>query len=333
MKNACIVGYGAIGPIHAEAVYRSGQGALYAICDNDPARLRLAAQKYGVRTYGAYAEVLQDKAVEVVHICTPHYLHKDMAVQAMQAGKDVVLEKPAAMDSGELEALWAVQQQTGRKVCLMLQNRTNASVQAMKNLSQDPALGKLIGIEGAMAWHRDAAYYQSGAWRGTWAQEGGGLLINQAVHLIDLFCYLGGGIKTVRASISTKYLDGVIEVEDTADALLGMPGGIRGCFYATNAYNGNKPFRLELQFENALFRYADNRLYKITDIVEIVARDDMDTPGKQYWGTGHQNVIGQFYSSLENGGDYISLADGINTMQALFAFYASAQAGGKEIKL
>lgn len=333
MKNACIVGYGAIGPIHAEAVCRSRLGALYAICDSDPAKLALAAQNYDIRTYGAYSEILQDKAIDVVHICTPHYLHKDMAVQAMLAGKDVVLEKPAAMDSGELEELWAVQQQTGRKVCLMLQNRMNASIQAMKKLSRDPALGKLIGIEGAMTWHRDAAYYRSGAWRGTWAQEGGGLLINQAVHLIDLFSYLGGGIQTVRASISAKYLDDVIEVEDTADALLGMPGGVRGCFYATNAYNGNKPFRLEMQFENALFRYADNRLYKITDTVEVAASDDMDTHGKRVWGTGHQSVIGQFYSSLENGGDYISLEDGINTMRALFAFYASAQAGGKEIKL
>ena len=333
MKNACIVGYGAIGPVHAEAVSCAEGAALYAVCDNDADKLALCRQKYNVRVYGDYAEALADKDVDVIHICTPHYLHRDMAVQAMQAGKDVVLEKPAAMNTAEFAEIQAAQAETGRKVCLMLQNRTNTGIQTLKELAKDPALGKLIGIEGAMTWHRDAAYYQSGLWRGTWAQEGGGLLINQAVHLIDLFSYLGEGIQTVRANISTKYLDGVIEVEDTADALLGMPNGVRGCFYATNAYNGNKPFRIELQFENALFRYADNRLYKITDNVEIIACDNMHMPGKRYWGAGHQCVISQFYHSLENGGGYLSLKDGLNTMKALFAFYESAKAGGKEIKL
>ncbi len=333
MKNACIVGYGAIGPIHAEAVARADHARLYAVCDSDADKLSLCREKYDVLTYADYQAAVNDPKIDVIHICTPHYLHKEMAVRAMEAGKDVVLEKPAAMNRDELAQIQQTQALTGRRVCLMLQNRTNAAIQALKATADDPALGKLVGIEGAMTWHRDAAYYRSGAWRGTWTQEGGGVLINQAVHLIDLFSYLGGGIQSVRASISTKYLDGIIEVEDTADGLLTLPGGVRACFYATNAYDTNKPFRIELEFENALLRYADNRLYKIADTAEVVASDDMDTPGKRYWGVGHQYVISQFYQSLAAGGRYISLADGINTMEALFAFYESAKAGGKEIKL
>lgn len=330
MKNSCIVGYGAVGPIHAEAVASAENAALYAVCDSNRERLDICGKRHEVLCYESYDDVLKDKNIDVVHICTPHYLHKDMTVAAMLAGKDVVLEKPAAMNREELDEICCVKAQTGRRVCLMLQNRTNAAVAEFKKAAADISLGRLVGIEGSMMWYRSAEYYNSAQWRGTWKYEGGGVLINQAVHLIDLFGYLGGEIKTVRASISTKNLSDAIEVEDTADALLEMANGVRACFYAVNTYTSNKPFRLEFEFENGLLRYADNRLYRITDSVEIVACDDSNTLGKKYWGTGHKRVIDRFYDSFENKGSFISLEDGLNTMRALFAFYESAGNNGKE---
>ncbi|MBQ7793293.1 MAG: Gfo/Idh/MocA family oxidoreductase [Clostridia bacterium] len=334
MANVCIVGCGAIGPIHASAVEKAASATLCGVCDNDKERADALAKKHKVKAFYDFGEVLADKNIDSVHICTPHYLHKDMAIAAMQASKNVVLEKPAAMNNAEFSELLATREQTGSKVCLVFQNRTNGGVEKLKEIAESGEYGELLGIEGSLLWHRDEAYYKHDDWRGKWATEGGGLMINQAVHLVDLFSFLGGGIKSVRASISTKYLNGVIEAEDTCDVLFGMQNGIRGCFYATNAYNSNKPMRIELQFEKALFRYADSRLYKITDdACEVIASDNTDTLGKRYWGTGHQRVIGEFYYALENGGDYISLEDGINSSRALFAVYESAKMNGKEIIL
>lgn len=333
MKNGCVVGYGAIGPVHANALETAEDARLYAVCDIDGARLEKCKAEHDVAVYREFGEMLEDGEIDCVHICTPHYLHKDMAVQAMRAGKQVVLEKPAAMNAAELSELLAVQEETGAKVCLMLQNRMNQGIQEMKALAEDPSLGRLLGVEGSLAWHRDAAYYQSAPWRGTWKYEGGGLLINQAVHLIDLLGYVGGGIHSVRAGISTRLLGDVIEVEDTAEALLMMENGIRGCFYATNAYSADKPYRVELQYENALLRYADGRLYRIGGQVEVLAEDAKPAIGKTYWGSGHLAVIAQFYHSLEHGGSFLSLQDGIRTMQALFAFYESSAAGGREVVL
>lgn len=333
MKNACIVGYGAIGPVHAKAISEAENANFYAVCDIDKSKLNLCKSQYDVTTYNDFDAMLSDDDIDCVHICTPHYLHKDMAVKAMRAGKCVVLEKPVAMNDTELDELLSVQKETGAKVCVMLQNRMNRGIQTIKDISLDLSLGKLIGIEGSLMWRRGADYYRSAPWRGTWRYEGGGLLINQAVHLIDLIDYVGGGIRSVRASISTKLLDNVIEVEDTADALLTMNSGIRACFYAANTYEADKPLRLELQYENALLRYADNRLYKITDSVEILAEDSKNTLGKKYWGNGHPAVIAQFYHSLEKGGEFLKLEDSINSTRALFAFYKSSKAGGAEIKI
>lgn len=331
MKNACIVGYGAIGPVHAHALEAAEDARFYAVCDIDESRRRICRSQYNVAEYGDFDDMLADTAVDCVHICTPHYLHKDMAVKAMRAGKHIVLEKPVGMNDEELDELIAVQKETGAKVCVMLQNRMNQGIQMMRSLLNEPSLGRLLGIEGSLTWHRGADYYNKAEWRGTWKYEGGGLLINQAVHLIDLLGYLGGGIESVRADISAKLLDDVIEVEDTADALLTMNNGVNACFFATNTYGADKPLRIELQYENALFRYADNRLYQITDEVKILAEDDKNYIGKKYWGTGHQAVIAQFYSALCRGGEYLKLEDCINSSRALFAFYRSSLAGGAKM--
>ncbi len=332
MKKVCVVGCGAIGPLHTAAVEKAEFAELYAVCDNNCERADAMAKKHGVKVFYDFDQMLKDDSIESVHICTPHYLHKEMAIKAMMTGKSVVLEKPAAMNDEEFSELLKAKADSNADVCLMLQNRTNVSVEKLKEIVSSGEYGKLLGVEGALHWHRDSSYYATDDWRGKWATEGGALMINQAVHLLDLLSFLGGKIQTVRANISTKYLEGIIEAEDTCDALLGMENGIRACFYATNAYNLNKPMRVELQFEKALFRYADSRLYKITDdAVEIIAHDNMETIGKAYWGVGHARVIAEFYSALEKGTcNYISLEDGINSSRALFAIYKSGKNNGKE---
>lgn len=336
MLHAAIVGYGNIGPTHAAGLKTVEFANLSVICDIQADRAKIGAAEYGCRAVSDYDEVLKDGSVDVVHVCTPHYLHKDMAVKALSAGKHVVLEKPLSMNKAELKELISAQETFGKKVCVMFQNRKNNAVQVLKELTDSKKFGKLLAISGFMTWDRDEAYYAQDEWRGKWATEGGGVLINQSVHLLDLMGYIGGKIEAVKASISTKRLAGVVEVEDTADALLFYENGMRGCFYASNAYATTTPFQLTAEFELGRIRYSDNFLYEIKngEAPRIVAGNDMNTPGKSCWGSGHAQVIDEFYKALENEtDDYLALSTGVDTSNLLFSIYESAKDGGKQVKL
>lgn len=324
MKNACIVGLGAIGPVHAHAVSKSNAASVYSVCDIDKSRADKYAKLYKAKALYSFDDVLADKNIDVVHICTPHYMHKDMAVRALKAGKHIVLEKPAVMMPDELDELKAAYAYSDKKACIMLQNRTNTAAAEMKRISEtDKTLGKLLGMTGFMTWHRNDNYYASAKWRGTWQYEGGGVLINQAVHMIDLMDWLGGGISEIKADLSNK-LTSSIEVEDTAEALFRLSSGARAVFYAANTFTVDAPFRIEMFFENAILRYADNKLYKITDDVEILSSDVQIIDGKKCWGGGHRTVIEQFYNALENGGsDYIDLSEGYHSAEVLLSMYKS----------
>ena len=267
MLKAAIIGYGNIGPNHAKSFETAAYGELYAVCDIQKERADKAAKLYGCKAMYDFDAVLADENVDVVHICTPHYLHKDMAVSALAAGKHVVLEKPLAMNRAELGELVEAEKKSDKKVCIMFQNRKNYAILKLKELVENEAYGKLISISGFMTWLRDEAYYKADAWRGKWETEGGGALINQSVHLLDMMRFVGGEIDSVKANISTKYLNDVIEVEDTADALFFYKSGIRGCFYATNAYGTTTPFQMVVECEKGRLRYSDNFLMEIVDVL------------------------------------------------------------------
>ena len=320
MKNACIVGFGAIGPVHAQALEHVENARLYAVCDLQKERADLAAEKYSTKAIYDFSKVLTDPEIDTVHICTPHYLHQSMAIACMMAGKDVVLEKPIVMRESELSELFSVYRQTGRHVCAILQNRMNPCVQKLSEIVKSGQYGALVSLSAFLTWSRDDDYYQADAWRGKWATEGGGVLINQAVHLLDLCDWLGGGIAALRCDISTKTLH--IEVEDTADAVFWMKNGARGIFYATNASSVNDPFRLELRFQKGLFRYADGMLARISDNqADILASDTKPECGKSYWGNSHVQVISDFYQ----GRSYLRLEDALHSARGLFAMYRSAK--------
>ena len=123
--NGVIVGCGAIAPIHAAALSAIDGAALYGACDTDRARADAFAKKYGCRAFYDINDVLNDESVDVVHVCTPHYLHYEMAAAALKSGKNVVLEKPAAMNLKDFDALCALEKESGASVCAIVQNREN----------------------------------------------------------------------------------------------------------------------------------------------------------------------------------------------------------------
>ncbi|WP_438447632.1 Gfo/Idh/MocA family protein [Gorillibacterium sp. sgz5001074] len=330
--NAVIIGCGAIGPIHAAAVAQSESVKLYGVCDILEDRAVRMAEPYGCKVFTDLEQVLADPEVDSVHICTPHYLHAEMAIRAAQRGKHVVLEKPVSMNVAQARTVAEAVASSGIRCGAILQNRLNPSIEKAKQLVESGELGRVLGLKGILTWMRTPDYYRSEPWRGRWDTEGGGLLINQAVHMLDMMYYLGGDVEAVKGHIDTRVLQDVIEVEDTADATFYYKGGVRGFFFATNGYSTNSPFYLELHLERGTLRYMDNALILKGDGPDqVLARDDQGALGKSYWGMGHARAIGDFYRSLADGTDgYIALQEASCSMGMLDAIYASSKSGRRE---
>ena len=158
------------------------------------------------------------------------------------------------------------------------------------------------------------------------ATEGGGVLINQAVHTLDLMGYLGGGISSLKANMMNYSLQDIIEVEDTFSAMLKLKNGGTGIFFATNAYEADSKYDIEVVFENGTAHYVDDRLLLNG---EEICHDTTVTGEKAYWGAGHEELIRNFYKD----NIYFNIEEAKNTMYSLFAMYESAKNNGKEIQI
>lgn len=317
MKKVCIVGYGAIGPLHADALKGIPNLTLYGICDIDRERADKGAHEHGCKAFYSLEDCLKDEEIQSVHICTPHYLHYEMIDKCLEAGKMVVIEKPVTMKKDEFLEL--LSKHKGKPVYPVMQNRMNECIVTLKDIVEtDAELGRLKAVKGILTWHRDEKYYNAAAWRGTKAYEGGGVLINQAVHTLDLMIYLAGNVQCVKATTSNNSLEDVIEVEDTVDAFLKFENGATGIFYATNAYGVNSKPQIELEFENAIFQYVDNSLYRNK---EFICKNDLKYSGKDYWGSGHGRLFYDLYVNEKA----FTVEDVKNSMQTMFAIYDSAE--------
>ncbi len=324
MKNVCIVGYGKIGPNHANAFEAIENAKLYAVCDNNEEKIKKCQESFDVIGYTDFDKMLKDENIHSVHICTPHYMHFEMIVKALKAGKSVVSEKPVTMTKEQFEKLKKVP--GADKVCLIFQNRLNNCVVKLKEIIDSGEMGNIIAAKSVLTWCRKADYYLEDEWRGKWATEGGAVLINQAVHSLDLLGYLVSDFSTVQANMMNYSLKGVIEAEDTFVAHIGFKSGITGFFLATSSYAVNSPMDIDIVFEKGSVRYMNGKLF-VND--EVVASDDVPEGGKKYCGASHTKNLKNFYDK----GEYYSIKDAENTMNMLFAMYESAKKGGKEINI
>ena len=322
MKNVCIVGYGAIGPIHAAALEKVENANFYAVCDCDESRIKRCTDKYFVKSYSDFDEMLSDASIDSVHICTPHYLHFDMVRKALEKNKEVVCEKPLAMDDEQFEKMLALP--GVEKVAVCFQNRLNTCVLKMKEILASGQVGSVIGVRGLLTWIRDKAYYDTDSWRGKWETEGGGVLINQAIHTLDLMGYFTGGFKSLKAAMNNFSLENVIEVEDSFMASLRTNSDAKAIFFATNAFSSNSTPDILVVCEKGTLHYTDDKLF-LND--EMLCHDVTAEGEKAYWGTGHITLLKEYYDH----GKYFSVFDLANTMKTVFAMYESARQGGKEI--
>lgn len=331
MRTA-IIGLGAISETHIAAITYGGFSSICAVCDLKQEKVDAAIERIGsadVKGYNDYKVMIDTEKPDVVHICTPHYLHRDMAVYALEAGCDVYLEKPAAMNAEQAREIADASERTGKKVCVSFQNRVIPTNAMAKNIVDDARYGKLLGIRAEMTWSRGGAYYTESGWRGTWEKEGGGVLMNQSIHTLDLMYYLGGKVKDMEGSVAIRRNKGVIEVEDTAEATIWFENGCEGIFYATNCNFKDSSVQVELFFEKAnLLLYRDT-LYLVTGsgLEKLIDNTDYSgTEGKACWGNGHAMMMKRFYDSIQ-GEDvwYCDINDAIPVLEMIGKIYSTSK--------
>ena len=233
--QAAVVGCGVIGPTHANALMtlQSEGVRLAAFADEVPERAQALAEKYGAKAQ-SFEEILADPAIDTVNICVPSGLHAELGARALRAGKHVVVEKPMDISLAACDKLLAAQRESGKRLAVISQHRfDNASI-AIKAALEEGILGPMVYAEARVPWYRSQEYYDSGDWRGTWALDGGGALMNQGVHTADLMRWLCGPVETVYAQARTLAHER-IETEDVLAATLTFANGAIGTLSASTA--------------------------------------------------------------------------------------------------
>ncbi|NLG88260.1 MAG: Gfo/Idh/MocA family oxidoreductase [Clostridiaceae bacterium] len=327
--SAAVIGCGRVFPTHADALVKSSYAKLKAVVDIDETRAGEMAEKYNCEQYTDYRDVLTRKDIDVVHICTPHHLHFRMAVDVMNSGKHVLLEKPLAINVDDAQKIIETAKTTGKSLGVCFQNRYNPTSIWIKQFLDSGRAGRIIGCRAFLTWYRDEEYYKSEQWRGTWSMEGGGVLINQALHSIDLIQWFIGEADWLKASIDTRLLKGVIEVEDTAEITIGFKNGAKCLFYASLCYTMNSPLFLELHCENAVITLNDGIYVTYSDgKEEFIQNPDKVSGSVAYWGLSHEKLIEDYYGCLITGKSF--LIDGeqaIKSLKIVKAAYESSRTG------
>lgn len=326
--GVAIIGCGAIFPLHAKAISAIKDVNLLLVVDIDADKATRAGIEYACDATDDYREILNDNRIDVVHLCTPHHLHAEMAEELLRAGKHVLTEKPIAVDLPSAMRMLEAAQESSGQLGVVFQNRYNDASVYIKKTIDSGDLGKLLCMKGVVTWHRNESYYKDSNWRGRWSTEGGGVLINQTIHTLDLLQWYGGEIKSVKGSITTDVLDGVIEVEDTAHACIDFANNVRGLFYGTNTYLENSPVELELVFEEGTLNLRREHLYLWKDGKETLVCEPIFSPaeGKSYWGTGHKRLIEDFYDHIFSGSKFwLDGPEGIKALELVKRIYSSSQ--------
>jgi UDP-N-acetyl-2-amino-2-deoxyglucuronate dehydrogenase len=264
-----------------------------------------ATSSTGVVGFDALDTLLREARPDVVHITTPHSTHADLAIAALEGGVNVILEKPLAHDREAAGRLIAAAEASHARIGVCFQNRYNTTTRRVREVLQSGELGAVRGAAATVVWSRTPEYYERAPWRGTWAGGGGGLLMNQAIHTVDLVQWLLGDVVEVTGGAGTRTLQDVIEVEDTADLVMTHASGVRSVLFATLANSANAPVTLDIDAElGSLSLRGDLTIRRSDGTVETVADDSAGEGPRSYWGASHAQLIHDFYRSLDDEGRF-----------------------------
>lgn len=304
-----VIGCGSIGQRHLALVHDHPSAALGAICDIDEEKCREYSAKYGgVSWFTDYKDLLKEKEIQAVIICTPHFLHAPMAIKAAKRGKHILVEKPMALRKKDCSKMIEAAETHDVKLMVVKQNRFNEAVQMARRAIDMNALGKIFMVQCNVIWNRGQEYYDHSDWRGLEKTEGGALF-TQASHFIDLLVSWLGNLTDASTLIDT--LNHEIEIEDCGSAVLRFESGTIGSLlWTTCAFNKNFEGSITLIGEKGTIRIGGQYLDRI-DAWELPGFDlPADKtfneqpniyPGYQGTSSNHDKVLDLFISELKEG--------------------------------
>jgi UDP-N-acetyl-2-amino-2-deoxyglucuronate dehydrogenase len=334
MLNSSIVGCGAISRLHASAVSSLDIANLISVADVKYDKAQKLASDFGGKPFANLESMLEEFRPDVLHVCTPHYTHSSLAINALGKGVNVLLEKPPAITLEELPLISEAEKTSGKLLGVCFQHRFKNTALKAKELIDSGDSGAVKGARGFVTWKRGEKYYTESGWRGSLKTEGGGVMINQAIHNLDLMLWLVGNPLTIEGSICNRHLEGIIEVEDTAEAYLDFGKGVKGVFYATTAYSSDPSAFLEIDCENYTLRIEDEYLF-VRDhsghVTTLFSNTYIPAQGKVCWGSYHETLISDFYACVENHREFrIGISEGSRALKALLCLY-EASAGKSRV--
>ncbi len=297
-----IIGCGRISVMHLVSLVSIKEVSLVACCDIKKERAEQAAEKYGAKAYESYEKMFSNENLDVVHICLPHHLHSKVACAAFAKGVHVICEKPMDIDLESAENAVRMAKEKGVLYGVISQCRYNNSAQAVKKAVQSGRLGKILSARSVLTWTRPDEYYAESDWKGTWEKEGGGVVIDQAIHSIDLVHWLvDSEVESVSCSMENRGHKSVF-VEDSAEGLIVYKNGVKYGFYCMNNYACDEPIEIRLHCEHGkvVFGYDDAYISYNDGSVEEAHQDENTVEyenGKDYWGFQHIRQIRQFYNA------------------------------------
>lgn len=331
-----IVGNGGMGSGHANTIQKIEECQLTAVCDIDPDVVKGIADKYGIKGFTDYKELIDSGMVDAVIVATPHYYHPIVGIYAMKKGKAVLSEKPMAVTVKAADEMIKTSKETGVPFTIMYQSRASGSSQAAKKIIQEGKLGDMYRTCMIRSGFRSQAYYDSAAWRGTWKEEGGGVLINQAPHDLDMFTWLGG--LPARVTARTANRRHKMECEDEASAMLEYANGAIGFLHVSTSEAPGTSFmefcgeKAKLSMHGGLdLRELEMPLQQFNDTTKDMwgspKSTKVEVPVEQREG-GHGAIIRNLARHiLFNEPLIVPGEEGINSMELINAIILSGQKG------
>ena len=328
---------GGMGGHHARSFAKLPGTTLAAVADVNAQTAQKVAEETGARAFADASEMLSSGAIDAVVIATPHFFHPTVAVEAASKGIHVLSEKPLAVTVSQGDAMIKACDDAGVLLGVMFQQRTTSARTAMKAMIDRGDLGELHRINMVAPWYRTQAYYDSGAWRGTWKGEGGGILMNQAPHSLDQFVWLfGQSPKSVQAICDTRLHE--IEVENLAVAVCDFGDGKVGQFYASTS-DVPSGERVEIVGDKGMLCLDDYGL-RFLELETPLGEHLKSAPGgfdspKRAWreisnegeGQSYAQVMTAFADAVRANDSSLLVADGRDGLKALELANAILMAG------
>jgi predicted dehydrogenase len=326
-----IVGGGNISDTHARAAKSIPGVEIAAVYGANAERTAKLAELYGGKAYTDYERFLDHPGIDLVAVGSPSGLHGEQGIAAARRGYHLLVEKPLEITTDRADALIAAADEAGVKLAVFFQDRLRPPIVEMKTMLDAGDLGAPVLISGRVKWHRPPEYYSTSRWRGTWALDGGGALINQAIHTVDLMLWMFGAVARVYGCTATRVHD--IEAEDTAAAVLEFANGAIGTIEAGTSIFPGYARRLEITGSQGTIALEDDRLASVELKTGARAVEVPPAPGTAAAvtatvadATPHKRVFEDFIRAIQSGGrPACDGREGRRSVELVQAIYASAR--------